>query len=438
MNHQVKSLKFRRTSIIILFATIGSILTLATSVISSNAVGNSPARVELSLRLFASGLEDPTSIASAGPGDGRLFVNERAGRIRIITPDGTVLIEPFLDIIDRVLAGGEEGLLGLVFHPDFDKNGYFFVNYTNYGDNIRRTRISRFKVSDNPNIADKDSEEILLTVYQPSPNHNGGDLQFGPDGYLYIPLGDGVWGGDQEGNAQNLKTLRGKIARIDVDSQVGNAAADCKGKGLGNYKIPSSNSTYPGNPYIDGPGANCDEIWASGLRNPWRMSFDSLTGDLYISDVGENDWEEINFQMADSKGGENYGWSCYEGNEKLNPTLCSDMEYMFPVFKYAHIEGTDSCSGSVTGGYVYRGRKYPLLIGRYFLVDFCQGTFWDLIRRDGMWFWTEHPDLKKVGFSAFGEDSDGKIYVANLYSGDIYRLEGAQYDEASYLPMVSN
>jgi len=415
----------------ILLMILGSIMILVLLAVGPKAAADSdsPQNIVLSLKLFASGLKSPVSITNAGPGDGRLFVNEKAGVIKIVQPNGTVVPKPFLDITEQVTSEGEEGFLGLAFHPEYAENGTFFVNYTNMTNKVRRTRISRFIVSDDANIADPESEDILLTITQPSSNHNAGDIHFGPDGYLYIPLGDGGGSGDSKDNAQNLRTLLGKIVRIDVDSLDGNHAADCPGDGSGHYRVPMEN------PLRDGPGSTCDEIWASGLRNPWRSSFDRLTGDFYIGDVGQNSWEEIDFQPADSEGGENYGWRCYEGNYPFNLSGCGEPDkYVFPIFEYGHVEGTDKCSGSVTGGYVYRGSKYPILTGRYFLADFCQGTFWDLARNSDKWHETEHTNLKEPGFSTFGEDSTGELYVANMFSGNIYLLESLS--PQSYLPLM--
>ena len=428
-NLEINSFTGRRAGMVVSLVAVTAMLIFVISSAGSRAAAesNSPENVMLSLEPFATGLNSPLSITNAG--DDRLFVNEKAGRIKIVLPDGTVVLEPFLDITERVTSEGEEGFLGLAFHPEYAENGFFYVNYTNMTNNVRRTRISRFEVSDDPNVANPNSEDILLTVVQPGFNHNAGDIHFGPDGYLYIPLGDGGSGGDPE-NAQNLETLLGKILRIDVDSLAGNLLADCYGDGSGHYRVPT---TIPKNPYIDNPNA-CDEIWASGLRNPWRSSFDTITGDFYIGDVGQNKWEEINFQPADSTGGENYGWPCYEGNHEYNTSGCGSVDkHTFPIFEYAH--AGDPCSASVTGGYVYRGSKYPNLNGRYFLADFCKGNFWDLARTGENWQATEHLNLTEPGYSAFGEDSRGEIYLANMFNGNIYHLEG-DFDVVGYLPLI--
>jgi glucose/arabinose dehydrogenase len=367
--------------------------------------------LQLSLEPFASGLSSPVGLANAG--DDRLFAIERSGQIRVIQANGTVLATPFMDISARVdSSNSEEGLLGIAFHPNYASNGYFYVNYTNTTSAIRRTRISRFSVTGNPNVADPNSEEILLTVTQPDWNHNAGKINFGPDDYLYIPLGDGGGGGDSSNNAQNMGLLLGKVTRIDVDSGTG-AAPDCEGVGTGNYTIPNSN------PFIDGPGSTCDEIWAVGFRNPWQSSFDRSTGDLYIGDVGQNSWEEVDFQPASSTGGENYGWRCYEGNHPYNTSGCGPMgDYTFPIFEYEN----NPCY-SVSGGYVYRGSLYPDMVGHYILADACTGRFWDLDTANN-WNPTLHTNMTGGGYVSFGEDINGEIYVVNI-GGTVYHLEEA-------------
>jgi glucose/arabinose dehydrogenase len=366
----------------------------------------------LSLQPFATGLSGPVGLANAG--DDRLFVIEQVGRIKVIQSDGTVLPTPFLNIISRVdSSSNEEGLLGIAFHPNYASNGYFYLNYTNTTNGTRRTRISRFEVTADPNIANPDSEEILLTITQPFSNHNAGKINFGPDGYLYIPLGDGGSGGDPSNNAQTMTTLLGKVTRIDVDLGVG-ADPDCSGDdGTGNYTIPNSN------PFIDGAGGDCDEIWALGLRNPWQSTFDRATGDLYIADVGQNAWEEIDHQPASSPGGENYGWRCYEGNHPFNTNGCLPQQnYVYPIFEYSHTLGL-----AVTGGYVYRGSLYPNMVGHYIFSDAYSGNFWDLDTNNG-WNPTLHANFTNGGDVSFGEDVNGEIYVVNI-GGTIYHLEEA-------------
>ena len=360
------------------------------------------AQVQLELVEFASGFNQPVDIANAN--DERLFIVEKRGIIYILDTNGDRLTQPFLNIDDRVRSTeNERGLLGLAFHPNFSDNGYFYVNYTgNDGD----TRISRFQVSeDDPNIAEPESEQILLTVQQPQANHNGGDLAFGPDGYLYISLGDGGGSGDPTDSGQTRTTLLGKILRIDVDN--GDP-----------YSIPDSN------PFAF-EDFTLDEIWALGLRNPWRFSFDRATGDLWIADVGQNAFEEINFQPTDSPGGENYGWRCYEGDAVFNTSDCPPMsELTFPVHTYPHVGSF--CAGSVTGGYVYRGSAFPAMRGAYIYADFCKGQIWSL-RPDGTGGWenTELLDGVDSDFVAFGEDQSGELYLAGISSGNIYRVTDA-------------
>ncbi len=360
------------------------------------------AQVQLELVEFASGFNQPVDIANAN--DERLFIVEKRGIIYILDTNGDRLTQPFLNIDDRVRSTeNERGLLGLAFHPNFSDNGYFYVNYTgNDGD----TRISRFQVSeDDPNIAEPESEQILLTVQQPQANHNGGDLAFGPDGYLYISLGDGGGSGDPTDSGQTRTTLLGKILRIDVDN--GDP-----------YSIPDSN------PFAF-EDFTLDEIWALGLRNPWRFSFDRATGDLWIADVGQNAFEEINFQPTDSPGGENYGWRCYEGDAVFNTSDCPPMsELTFPVHTYPHVGSF--CAGSVTGGYVYRGSAFPAMRGAYIYADFCKGQIWSL-RPDGTGGWenTELLDGVDSDFVAFGEDQSGELYLAGISSGNIYQVTDA-------------
>jgi glucose/arabinose dehydrogenase len=386
---------------------------------------NAPqANLDLSLVPFASGLDEPIGIVSNG--DRRLFILERKGVIRIARTDGTIDPTAFLDIKGRVDSSkSETGLLGIAFHPQYHDNGYFYLNYTNLTDTVRRTRISRFKVTADPDVADASSEEILLTVVQPARNHNAGHILFGPDGYLYIPLGDGGSGGAL---AQDPTTVLGKVLRIDVDS-VTSEPADCYGEGTGNYTVPD-------NPVVNGSGGTCDEIWASGLRNPWRSSFDSQSGDLFISDVGQNSWEEVNQQAAASTGGENYGWPCYEGNASYNPNGCGPSgDYTFPVFEYS--QATGGCT--VIGGYVYRGSRYPAMVGHYLLADFCSGHFWDLVPDVGGWTSMKHNNLGNPwSITAFGEACDGELYVTNKGNGQIYHLQENSPAPAVQIPNEVN
>lgn len=356
------------------------------------------AQNRLRLEEFASGLDLPVDITHAG--DDRLFVVEKRGFIRVLESDGSLVEKPFLDIDSLVNSGASErGLLGLAFHPNYAENGYFFVNYT---DNSGQTQVSRFKVSpDNPDVADASSQKKILNIFQPFTNHNGGDLAFGPDGYLYIGTGDGGSGGDPQNSGQTRTSLLGKMLRIDINTETP-------------YAIPEDN-----------PFANTDftldEVWALGLRNPWRFSFDRLTGDLWIGDVGQNSWEEIDLQLANSPGGENYGWRCYEGNNTFNTNDCADASTLtFPVHAY---ENSFSVGCSVTGGFVYRGSDFPDLVGHYVYADFCTGRIWSL-SPDGAdgWINREWLDGANGEYSSFGQDQNGELYLAAYGNGDIYRV----------------
>lgn len=306
-------------------------------------------------------------------GSGRLFIVEKIGHIHVYQ-NGALVDAPFLNIEDRVNDDSNEmGLLGLAFHPDFTQNGYFYVNYTGSGGD---TFVSRFQASGDS--ADPSSELNLLRISQPFRNHNGGALTFGPDGYLYIGTGDGGSAGDPQGNGQSLNTLLGKILRIDVDSAQP-------------YAIPADN-----------PFGN--EIWHYGLRNPWRISFDTLTGDLYIADVGQNVWEEINVAPAGSRGGLNFGWDYYEGNHEYEPKNVAG-EYAFPAVEYSHAEG--GCS--VTGGYVYRG-SMPEWNGIYLYGDYCTGYVWGLINVNGQWQ-ARLMFEANIRITSFGQDESGEIYL---------------------------
>jgi glucose/arabinose dehydrogenase len=357
-----------------------------------------PRTTTIRLEPFAGGLRSPTDIVSAGDGSGRLFVVEKAGTIRIVR-GGALAPQPFLDITALVGSNGsEQGLLGLAFHPQYRTNGQFYVNYT---DKRGNTVVSRYKVSDQPERADAASASLILGVDQPYPNHNGGNLVFGPDGYLYIGLGDGGSAGDPHGNGQNPNALLGKMLRIDVDHGAP-------------YAIP------PDNPFVGRSGYR-PEVWALGLRNPWRYSFDRATGNLYIADVGQNVWEEVDFQPAGSRGGENYGWNKTEGAHCYPPRAkCDPAAFVLPIGEYSHDKGW-----SITGGQVYRGAAQPALTGAYFFADYCSGQFWSLHRGgDGAWVQTEL--LKtSVQVSSFGEDEAGEIYVAGLADGRIYHLAAA-------------
>jgi len=344
--------------------------------------------------LVVDGLTSPIGLEHAQDGSGRLFVVEQPGLIRIIQ-DGSLAPTPFLDIRSRVgSSGSEQGLLGLAFHPRYSENGYFFVNYT---DRSGDTVIARYRVSADASLADPTTEIRLLEVNQPYANHNGGDLAFGSDGFLYISLGDGGSGGDPRNYGQSLDTLLGKILRIEV----GEAES---------YSIPADN------PFVEDGGR--PEIWAYGLRNPWRFSFDRLSGDLFIADVGQNSWEEVNFQPAGSPGGQNYGWKIIEGFHCFQTSPCDQSELTLPVVEYAlHVEG--DCA--VSGGYAYRGTDLPAWNGIYLYGDYCSGRVWGLFQDTaGVW---QNALLFETGsrITAFGQDEVGEIYLVS-HSGSIYRL----------------
>lgn len=345
------------------------------------------------LQNFASGFIRPVDIQNAG--DDRLFIVEQRGMIWIVDSLGQTYPRPFLDIRDRVNdAANEQGLLGLAFNPDYANNPNFVVHYTAGGDS---TVISLFSVSSDPDSADPNSEFLILRSSQPFDNHNGGSIVFGPEGYLYIALGDGGSGGDPGDRAQDLTTILGKILRININTALP-------------YGIP------PDNPFAGAGGGIREEIWAYGLRNPWKMSFDRLTNDLWIGDVGQSDWEEIDFQLSTSDGGENYGWRCREGAHVYNPTGCPpDSTMVDPVYEYS--QSGNGCS--VTGGVVYRGSRFPGLYGHYFFSDVCGEWIRSL---DPSFNMTDHGDFSGNYFVAFGEDHAGEVYVASLYNGLIYQL----------------
>ena len=335
----------------------------------------------------------PIFLTHAGDSTNRVFVVEQAGRIKVFENSSAVLTtKEFIDISDRVASGGEMGLLGLAFHPDYEFNGYFYVNYT--ANNPRRTIIARYQVTSNPDSADKNSEFIILTFNQPYSNHNGGWIGFGPDdNYLYIGTGDGGSGGDPQNNGQSINTMLGKILRIDVD-------------GGTPYSIPTTN------PFYDSSGTVVKEIYAWGLRNPWRCSFDPVTGWLWAGDVGQNAWEEIDI----IENGKNYGWRCYEGTHPYNTTGCNYPEYIDPVWEYGH---GPECS--ITGGYVYHGAGVPQLEGKYIYGDYCSNKIWAL-SYDGISPTTNELLLTTSGgLGSFGIDESQELYWTS-FNGKIYRF----------------
>lgn len=342
----------------------------------------------VALQTVVTGLTDPVYVTHAGDRSGRLFVVEQAGVIRIIK-DGRLLSRPFLDIRNRVVSGGEMGLLSVAFHRQYERNGRFFLNYTANRGGLK-TIIAEYRAS-SPDIADTD-ERMLLEIAQPYPNHNGGLNKFGPDGMLYIGMGDGGSARDPHNNGQRLDTLLGKMLRIDVD-------------GGTPYRVP------PDNPFVNRAGAR-DEIWAYGVRNPWRFSFDRANGRLFVGDVGQNAWEEIDLV---EKGG-NYGWRIMEGAHCHNPQTGCDMSGLgLPIAEYRTSQGC-----SVTGGYVYRGTRIRELAGRYVFGDYCGGQVWVLTERAGRFRMTLLMNTSHR-ISSFGEDEAGELYVVD-HSGGVYRL----------------
>lgn len=402
----IKWLKVNRTSllvgVVVALSAAGAAVAVGTLTKSQPVPPVLPPRAEkpplsppvVELSKFASGFTKPVVItATPTVSDKRVFVVEQAGVIKIIQADGTVSAQAFLDISSKVLNGGEMGLLGLAFSPNYSRDGNFFINYT---DRSQNTIVARYHAP-SPGSTDPASEEVLLKIAQPYTNHNGGALLFGPDGYLYAALGDGGSGGDPHGYGQNLNSLLGKLLRLDV-SQLP-------------YKSPSSN------PYANQPGKR-PEIWDYGLRNPWRLSFDRKTDALYIADVGQGDIEEINREQSGSKGGVNYGWRCFEGSKDFNLSGCASRDnYSFPILEYDHSE--DRCS--VTGGYVYRGKKYPALDGKYFYADFCGGQLYSAEIKDARWQ-AELIVRSPYRISTFGEDSGGELYLADYTTGDIFQI----------------
>jgi glucose/arabinose dehydrogenase len=365
---------------------------------------------QITLTSPAGGLNRPVHIVHAGDGSGRLFVVEQIGRIRIVV-DGALLATPFLDIQQRVSCCGERGLLSVAFPPDYASQGRFYVNYTDVtGDTV----VARYGLTGDPDVADPDSEEIVLSVIQPYANHNGGQLAFGPkDGYLYIGMGDGGAAGDPGNYAQNPASLLGKLLRIDVEA----------GDPL-TYTIPATN------PYTQTAGYR-DEIWALGLRNPWRFAFDRQTGDLYLGDVGQYLYEEVDYQPASSPGGENYGWNIMEGSHCYDQPVCDPTGLTLPIVEYEHTEG--SCS--VTGGVVCRGQASSLMQGIYFYADFCSGRVWGLAHDGTAW---QNALLFDADFriTSFGEDESGALWIteyATAPAGAIHRLAETW---ARFLPLI--
>jgi glucose/arabinose dehydrogenase len=376
-----------------------AILTLAPWAVPMPAAGATAVQI-------AGNLLRPLYVTQA-PGDfERLFIVEQNGRIRILL-NGALLDSAFLNVDPISSCCGERGLLGLAFHPDYQNNGYFYINYTN---TLGNTVIARFSVTGDPNIADPGSAVTIKTYTQPEANHNGGCLQFGPDGMLYVSSGDGGGSNDQHGttgNGQNLNTLLGKILRLDVDTTSPYVPADNPFVGLANHR---------------------EEIWAYGVRNPWRFTFDRLTGDMYMADVGQDAREEINFEPDSAVGGRNYGWRCMEGTNctGLTGCTCNGPTLTLPIHEYPH----QAACQSITGGYVYRGCALPELEGHYFYAEYCTGQIWsfryDGATRTDSTEWTA--TLDPAGFdeivtvSSFGQDHLGELYICDYGDGEVYKI----------------
>lgn len=385
-----------------------------------------PRPPQIELVPFVAGFDNKTITAIKHAGDQRLFLAGREGKIWIVYSDGTINPTPFLDISDQIAfdQNFEQGLLGLAFHPDYPATPYFYIAYTT----SRHLQIARGSVDPgNGDLADPNSLRSFMAIEKPpasggfSPVHNAGDLAFGPDGYLYIPVGDGgpdpydPMGvpGDPFNNAQRRDTMLGSILRIDPDPARG-LPRDC---GTGEYySIP------PDNPILGDAG--CDEIWATGLRNPWRISIDPLNGDFYIADVGEWQREEVNYYPGSAPGGANFGWHCWEGtvdyttiHPEIADTCLPGTNYVFPVHEYNHSQG--ECS--IIGGLIYRGQKHPALYGRYFFGDWCTGRLWTMAREGDEWK-VELAGRTLVPYSTFGQDINGELYAAGYANGTLYKI----------------
>jgi glucose/arabinose dehydrogenase len=347
-------------------------------------------------KAFSETFSHPVFVTGAGDGSKRLFIVEQSGKIKVYDRE-TNKSKVFFDISEKVKYQNELGLLGLAFHPDFKKNGLFYVNYTT--ENPLRTIVSSFKVSAaDPDQADKNSEEIILQFDQPFENHNGGMLTFGPDGFLYIGTGDGGSAGDPNGNGQSLKTLLGKILRIDVNKK-------SAGK---NYLVPESN------PFFKSTSGDMAEIYAYGMRNPWRFSFDKDTGRLWLADVGQDKYEEIDLVEK----GKNYGWNRMEGNHCYKPDDCDQSGLTLPITEYDHTLGK-----SVSGGYVYHGSKFPELSGAYLYADYVSGRIWYLRYLDNKINTNEVLFDSDLSISSFGTDQDNELFILDYKTGGVYQLK---------------
>jgi glucose/arabinose dehydrogenase len=362
---------------------------------SDRVIEPAPPPADLAIAPVVSGLSSPVFL-TAPANDARLFIVEQPGRIRIVQ-NGALLPTPFLDITGQVGSGGERGLLGLAFHPRYATNGFFYVDFTGLDGN---TRIMRFHVSANANVADASSGKLIIAIDQPYANHNGGMVTFGPDGMLYIGMGDGGSGGDPQNHAQNRGDLLGDLLRLNVD--------------VGDPYTPAA-----GNPYLSTAGVR-PEIWAWGLRNPWRFSFDRVDGTLYIADVGQGSREEVNVMPA-TTGGLNYGWRIMEGTACYSPANCSQTGLTLPVLEYGHTGG--ACS--ITGGFVYRGSAIPALVGHYFYSDYCAGWLRSFRYANGAVTDQRDWGLSLGNVLSFGQDAAGELYILSATGGSVGRLVAA-------------
>jgi glucose/arabinose dehydrogenase len=364
--------------------------------------------LQLGLEHVASGFTNPLCVVNAGDGSGRLFVAEQGGKIRVVR-GGVLQPGTFLDISGVVSSGGERGLLGVAFSPQFKTTGRFYIYFTDHnGDVVVQRCISSDPTSDTPSTI---SRKSILFIKQPYPNHNGGGMQFGPGRYLYIGVGDGGSAGDPGNRAQRGSSVLGKMLRIDVGER------DIPATFTGTYRIPKSNPFYKKKGYRK-------EIWARGLRNPWRFSFDRSKGDLWIGDVGQDKYEEIDFQKASSKGGQNYGWRIWEGKHRYtkSPKTVSKKGFTFPIAEYPHPSG--EC---VTGGYVYRGSVYPALHGTYLYADYVNGWIGGVRRYSASGAYLKTPQRARLMstsamISTFGQDEAGELYLADWDGGKLYHV----------------
>ena len=381
---------------------IGMVLLIsAVPFLFSASIFAQPVPVLVYSPVVTTGLSSPVDVVNAGDGSNRLFVVQQGGQVRIVS-GGALLPGNFLDIPDSISGGGERGLLSIAFHPNYESNRYFFVYYTNTAGDLR---ITRFQTqAGNPNAADESTGVVILTIPHPTySNHNGGKLNFGADGHLYFATGDGGSGGDPDNNSQNGNSLLGKMIRINVD----------------NFTTPPYYTIPADNPYVTNPSVR-DEIFAMGLRNPWRWSFDKETNDMWIADVGQGAWEEVNFRTLATSGGINYGWRCYEGNAAYNTSGClPQSSYIAPIFVYPHNSATGGFS--ITGGHVYRGSEYAAMVGYYICADYVSGNTW-LIKSNGAGGWnTTQQNGLPGNISGFGEAENSDLYALSR-NGSLYKV----------------